>query len=61
MTDNIRLLDDNYEITEPPYALPAEVRSATMIASEISMGYAPVNVVDDVGKSYTLAHKIHLF
>ncbi len=57
----VTILDDNHGISPSDYALPANVRAATMIAREKSMGYAPVNVKDTRGNRYTLSNPMHFF
>jgi len=57
----VSLLAANHGISPSDFALPAEVRAATMVAREKSMGYAPVNVRDNRGKRYTLSGEMHLF
>ena len=61
LNKNVSLLDDGHEVSPSDYALPAEVRSATMVAQEKSMGYAPVNVRDSRGNRYTLSSQMHFF
>jgi len=39
---NVTILDDSHGISQSDYALPANIRAATMVAREKSMGYAPV-------------------
>lgn len=58
---NVSILDDAHEITPSEYALPANVRSATMVAREKSMGYAPINVRDSRGNRYTLSSQMYFF
>ena len=61
LDQEVIILDDSYRISPSDYALPADVRAATMIAVEKSMGYAPVNVKDINGKQYTLSNQMHFF
>lgn len=58
---HVNILQDSHRIAPSEYALPAEVRTATMVAPEKSMGYAPVNVKDTSGKRYTLSAEMHFF
>jgi len=58
---NVTILDDSHGISPSDYALPANVRAATMVAREKSMGYAPVNVKDTSGNRYTLSSQMHFF
>jgi hypothetical protein len=58
---NVAILNDSHEILPSPYALPANVRAATMVARERSMGYGPVNVRDAGGNRYTLSSQMHFF
>ncbi len=55
------LLNDSHQISPSDYALPAVVRAVTMLALEISMGYAPVAVKDTSGNRYTLSNQMHFF
>lgn len=58
---NVTILDNSHVISPSDYALPANVRAATMVAQEKSMGYAPVNVKDTSGNRYTLSSQMHFF
>ena len=57
----VTILDGSYGISPSDYALPANVRAATMVAEETSMGYAPVGVKDTSGNRYTLLREAHFF
>jgi len=57
----VRLLEDTYEILASEYALPAAVRKATRDAEEQRMAYAPTNVKDASGQKYTLTHEMDFF
>ncbi len=59
--DAISLLTSDIEIKPSRFALAADVRRATIMAPELSMGYAPVAVVDRSGKKYTLSTQGHFF
>jgi len=61
LDQDVTILDDDHEISPSDYALPANVRAATMVAREKSMGYAPVNVKDISGNRYTLSNQMHFF
>ena len=58
---SVTILDDSHGISPSDDALPANVRAATMVARERSMGYAPVNVIDSSGNRYTLSSQMHFF
>ena len=58
---NVTILDESHGISPSDHALPADVRAATMVAREKSMGYAPVNVKDASGNRYTLSNQMHFF
>lgn len=58
---DVTVLADSHEIRPSDYALPADVRAATMVAEEKSMGYAPVGVKDANGNRYTLLRETHFF
>jgi len=58
---DIAILDGGHEISPSRYALPANVRAATMVAQERSMAYGPVNVKDAGGNRYTLSSQMHFF
>jgi hypothetical protein len=58
---DVTILTESHGISPSDYALPAEVRAATMVAREKSMGYAPVNVKDTRGNRYTLSNPMHFF
>ena len=58
---DVTILSDSHEISVSDYAMPANVRAATMGAPEKSMGYAPVNVKDTRGNRYTLSSRMHFF
>lgn len=58
---DVTILGDSHEISVSDYAMPANVRAATMGAPEKSMGYAPVNVKDTRGNRYTLSSQMHFF
>ncbi len=57
----VTLLTSDHEISPSDSALPANVRAATMVAEEKSMGFAPVNVKDAKGDRYTLSGQMHFF
>ena len=61
LDQDVTILNDSHEISPSAYALPANVRAATMVAQEKSMGYAPVNVKDTSGNKYTLSSQMHFF
>lgn len=61
LDQEVTILDDSHQISPSDYALPANVRAATMLAREKSMGYAPVNVKDTGGTRYTLSSQMHFF
>jgi len=61
LDQDVTILDDDHEISPSDYALPANVRAATMVAPEKSMGYAPVNVKDASGNRYTLSNQMLFF
>lgn len=48
-------------VAPSPFALPLDVRRASLAKEEESMGFAPVNVVDDNGAEYTLAQESCFF
>jgi hypothetical protein len=48
-------------ITPSPFALPLDVRKASSNKREVSMGFAPVGIVDKQGKEYTLPYKSDFF
>lgn len=58
---NVTILDNSHGLSLSDYALPANVRAATMVAKERSMGYAPVGVKDTSGNRYTLISETHFF
>lgn len=48
-------------INPSPFALPIDVRKASSQKTEISMGFAPVGVIDKIGVEYTLPCKSCFF
>jgi hypothetical protein len=56
---DVSLLHSTYLLSPSDYALPADIRAASLAAPEKSMGYAPVSVKDGKGEQYTLASEMH--
>lgn len=48
-------------VTPSPFSLPLDVRKASSEKREVSMGFAPVGIVDKQGKEYTLPYKSDFF
>ena len=61
LEQEVAILNGNHEISPSIHALPTNVRAATMVAPERSMGYSPVNVKDTSGNRYTLSSQMHFF
>jgi hypothetical protein len=53
-TGMVHWSDEIAAVTASPYALPLDVRKASAEKQEVSMGFAPVGIVDNQGKEYTL-------
>jgi hypothetical protein len=53
--------DELVAINPSPFALPIDVRRASSQKREISMGFAPVGVVDNKGTEYTLPCESRFF
>ncbi len=48
-------------INPSPFALPLDVRKASSEKREVSMGFAPVGIVDRQGTEYTLSYESRFF
>lgn len=55
----VHLLNESHSISPSIYALPHEIRMASMTANEVSMGFAPVNIRNNNGNIYTLHSQMH--
>ncbi len=53
--ETVHFADEIQDIHPSTYALPLDVRRATFEKEEISMGFAPVGIVDSQGHEYTLS------
>lgn len=49
--------DEIADILPSDFALPLDVRRATLEKQEVRMGFAPVGIVDSQGREYTLSHE----
>ena len=59
--NKIRWASDIIEISPSQFALPIEVRGASYAKEEISMGFAPIDVIDSNGQRFTLGARSDFF